>query len=266
MIKKLLCALALMITCSAASAAGGGFTLDKAPDRVNDLASLQNGAKLFVNYCLNCHSASAMRYNKLKDIGLTDEQIKESLLFTGDKVGDLMLGSISTKDGKAWFGVPPPDLSVIARAKAQSASVTGADYIYNVQRLLKKLDTAKTLVPQPVVREAAESSRFGVIYFGSTSPAMHEALEALQALGLHLDAMRLRAYPFPESVRDFILAHDQVFVVEQNRDAQLRGMLVNELEIAPSRLPKILHYDGTPITARFITAAIAEQMRARSRS
>ena len=142
MIKKLLCALALMITCSAASAAGGGFTLDKAPDRVNDLASLQNGAKLFVNYCLNCHSASAMRYNKLKDIGLTDEQIKESLLFTGDKVGDLMLGSISTKDGKAWFGVPPPDLSVIARAKAQSASVTGADYIYTYLRTFYR-DTSK---------------------------------------------------------------------------------------------------------------------------
>jgi 2-oxoglutarate ferredoxin oxidoreductase subunit alpha len=140
-------------------------------------------------------------------------------------------------------------------------SETGPDYIYNVQRLLKKIDTAKTLVPQPLIREAVESTRFGVIYFGSTSPAMHEALDALEAMGLHVDAMRLRAFPFPDSVRDFILAHDQVFVVEQNRDAQLRGMLVNELEIAPARLPKILHYDGTPITARFITTAIAEQMR-----
>jgi 2-oxoglutarate ferredoxin oxidoreductase subunit alpha len=171
---------------------------------------------------------------------------------------------------RTWPGTHPSRGGYFTRGTTRNAyaqySETGADYIYNVQRLLKKLDTAKTLVPQPVVREAAESSRFGVIYFGSTSPAMHEALEALQALGLHLDAMRLRAYPFPDSVRDFILAHDQVFVVEQNRDAQLRGMLVNELEIAPSRLPKILHYDGTPITARFITAAIAEQMRARSRS
>ena len=89
--------------------------------------------------------------------------------------------------------------------------------------------------------------------------------EALEAMDLHLDAMRLRAFPFSDSVVEFIDAHDQVFVVEQNRDAQLRGMLVNELEIAPARLPKILHYDGTPITARFITTAIAEQMRARSR-
>ena len=142
MIKKLLCALALMITCTAASAAGGGYTLDKAPDRTTNLASLQNGAKLFVNYCLNCHGATAMRYNKLKDIGLTDEQIKESLLFTGDKVGDLMKGTVSVKDGKAWFGVPPPDLSVIARAKAQSASVTGADYIYTYLRTFYR-DTTK---------------------------------------------------------------------------------------------------------------------------
>jgi len=142
MIKKLLCALALMITCTGANASGGGYTLDKAPDRINDLASLQNGAKLFVNYCLNCHSASSMRYNKLTDIGLTDQQIKESLLFTGEKVGDLMVGSLSAKDGKAWFGVPPPDLSVIARAKAQSASVTGADYIYTYLRTFYR-DTSK---------------------------------------------------------------------------------------------------------------------------
>ena len=100
MIKKLLCALALLITCNAASASGGEFPLDRAPNRINELTSLQNGAKLFVNYCLNCHSAASMRYNKLNDIGLTDEQIRTSLLFTGDKVGDLMMGSVSVKDGK----------------------------------------------------------------------------------------------------------------------------------------------------------------------
>jgi cytochrome c1 len=118
MIKKLLCALALSITCTTASASGGDFALDRAPNRINELTSLQNGAKLFVNYCLNCHSAASMRYNKLNDIGLTDEQIRTSLLFTGDKVGDLMMGSVSVKDGKGWFGVMPPDLSVIARAKS----------------------------------------------------------------------------------------------------------------------------------------------------
>ena len=140
-------------------------------------------------------------------------------------------------------------------------SEAGPDYLYNVQRLLKKLDTAKTLVPQPVLRKAAQPARYGVLYFGSTSPAMEEALAALAAMDLHVDAMRLRAFPFPDCVPEFIAAHEQVFVVEQNRDAQLRSMLINELEIAPARLPKILHYDGTPITARFITTAIAERMR-----
>jgi ubiquinol-cytochrome c reductase cytochrome c1 subunit len=142
MIKKLLCALALVITCSGAHAAGGEFPLEQAPNRISDLAALQNGAKLFVNYCLNCHSASAMRYNKLKDIGLTDQQIRESLLFTGEKVGDLMLGSISAKDGKNWFGATPPDLSVMARAKSINAGPTGSDYIYTYLRTYYR-DTSK---------------------------------------------------------------------------------------------------------------------------
>ncbi len=96
-----------------------------------------------------------------------------------------------------------------------------------------------------------------MIYFGSTSPAMHEALEALEARGIHLDAMRLRAFPFPESVVQFLAEHRQVFVVEQNRDAQMRSLLINELDIDPARLVRVLHFDGTPITARFVTGAIA---------
>ena len=142
MIKKLIGALALMMTCTVAGAAGGEFPLDKAPNRINDLASLQNGAKLFVNYCLNCHSASSMRYNKLKDIGLTDQQIKENLLFTGEKVGDLMNGSITAKDGKMWFGAAPPDLSVMARAKSINAGPSGTDYIYTYLRTYYR-DTSK---------------------------------------------------------------------------------------------------------------------------
>ena len=142
MIKKLLCALALLITCTGAHASGGEFPLDRAPNRINELTSLQNGAKLFVNYCLNCHSASAMRYNKLNEIGLTDDQIRTGLLFTGDKVGDLMLGSVAVKDGKRWFGVMPPDLSVIARAKSANAGPTGSDYIYTYLRTFYR-DTSK---------------------------------------------------------------------------------------------------------------------------
>ncbi len=125
-----------------------------------------------------------------------------------------------------------------------------------MERLLRKFDTAKALVPQPAVRAAAKPTRYGVLYFGSTSPSMTEALDRLEADGLHVDAMRLRAFPFPDAVRDFILAHDTVFVVEQNRDGQLRNMMTTELGIDPARLVAVLHYDGTPITANFILGAI----------
>lgn len=141
-------------------------------------------------------------------------------------------------------------------------SERGPDYIYNMERLLRKFRTAATLVPQPVLRRAGAETTLGVIYFGSTSPAMQEALEVLSAEGIPVDAMRLRAFPFPDSVADFIARHETVFVVEQNRDAQMRSLLVNELEVDPARLVKVLHYDGTPITARFITNAITARVRA----
>jgi len=145
-------------------------------------------------------------------------------------------------------------------------SERGADYVYNMERLLQKFDTAKSLVPQPVVMLSKGSqsdvpSRHGVIYFGSTSPAMTEAIEHLQKDGIVLDTLRLRAFPFPDLVREFIDAHDSVFVVEQNRDAQLRMLLVDEFGIDPARLVAVLHYDGTPITARFIADAIAIRLR-----
>ena len=106
----------LVVVLGVACKASGGIAWDKAPVKTNDQSAVQHGAKLFVNYCLNCHSASSMRYNKLKDIGLTDQQIKESLLFTGEKVGDMMNVAMTPKDAKQWFGTTPPDLSVIARA------------------------------------------------------------------------------------------------------------------------------------------------------
>ena len=141
-------------------------------------------------------------------------------------------------------------------------SEAGPDYMDNMQRLLRKFETAKELVPQPVVRRARDATPLGVIYFGSTSPAMHEALDTLERDDMHFDALRVRAFPFPEEVYDFIADHEQVFVVEQNRDAQLRMLLVNEGTADPSRLISILHYDGTPITARFIIAEIAEKVAA----
>jgi ubiquinol-cytochrome c reductase cytochrome c1 subunit len=124
--------LALGLT-GAALAAGSGFPLDKAPKRTNDMAALQNGAKLFVNYCLSCHSASFMRYNRLRDIGLTDKQIAENLMFTTDKVGDVMKANISPAEAKKWFGVNPPDLTLIARSRSSHGG-TGADYVYTLLR------------------------------------------------------------------------------------------------------------------------------------
>ncbi len=139
-------------------------------------------------------------------------------------------------------------------------SERGPDYVYNMQRLLRKFDTAKTLVPQPVVSQTEVPSRFGAIYFGSTSPSMQEAIVRLHEQGIPLDTLRVRAFPFPESVREFIDAHESVFVIEQNRDGQLRSLLINEFDIDPARLIAVLHYDGTPITARFIADAVASRV------
>ena len=137
-------------------------------------------------------------------------------------------------------------------------SEEGHDYVDNMQRLLRKFETAKGLVPRPVKRDAKEPTKYGAIYFGSSSLAMEEALDGLEARDIHLDTLRLRAFPFHDDVVDFISSHERVFVVEQNRDAQMRTLLTTELEIDPARLVPILHYDGTPITARFIVKAIGD--------
>ena len=147
-----------------------------------------------------------------------------------------------------------------SRDRYAKYSEEGSVYVDNMQRLLRKLETAKKYVPQPVVRHAKEPTRFGAIYFGSTSAAMVEALDSLEGNGIHLDTLRLRAFPFPDEVIEFVNAHDQIFLVEQNRDAQMRTLLVNEGAIDPARFISILHYDGTPITARFITKSISERM------
>jgi 2-oxoglutarate ferredoxin oxidoreductase subunit alpha len=137
-------------------------------------------------------------------------------------------------------------------------SEAGPDYQYNMQRLLKKHDFAKTLVPKPVLTPSKEPARFGVIYYGSTSPSMHEALEALSNNNIFINALRIRAFPFQDELFDFVASHTKVFVVEQNRDAQLKTLLVNDAGINPASLISVLHYDGTPITARFIQKEIAE--------
>jgi 2-oxoglutarate ferredoxin oxidoreductase subunit alpha len=165
---------------------------------------------------------------------------------------------------RTWPGTHPDKGAYFTRGTSRNPqaqySERGADYVYNMQRLLTKFETAKSLVPQPVLRQSDLPSRHGAIHFGSTSPAMAEAIEQLEGQGIALDTLRLRAFPFPESVRAFIDAHESVFVVEQNRDGQLRTLLINEFGIDPARLIAVLHYDGTPITARFISGAIAAQL------
>ena len=126
-----------------AQAAEGGIAWDKAPVDTTNQASPQNGAKLFVNYCLSCHSAAFMRYNRLQDIGLTEQEIKDNLLFTTDKVGETMKAAIDPKQAKDWFGGNPPDLTVIARSRA-GAGGSGADYLYTFLRTFYKDETKPT--------------------------------------------------------------------------------------------------------------------------
>ena len=132
--KKIAAALSLALAVPLAHASGGGFALDHfPPEKLRDAGALQNGAKLFVNYCLNCHGASSMRYNRLGDIGLSEDQIRKNLLFTAEKVGEPMKISMAPADAKGWFGALPPDLSVISRARA-SGDGSGADWLYTYLR------------------------------------------------------------------------------------------------------------------------------------
>jgi ubiquinol-cytochrome c reductase cytochrome c1 subunit len=141
-------ALALAVCVSwlpSAQAASEGVAWDNFPEeRVTDMAALQHGAKLFVNYCLNCHAAAFMRYNRLRDIGLTEQQIEDNLVFTGAKVGETMKVSLDPKEAKDWFGGLPPDLSLIARSRADASKGSGADYLYTYLRTYYRDDTKAT--------------------------------------------------------------------------------------------------------------------------
>lgn len=139
-------------------------------------------------------------------------------------------------------------------------SEEGSVYVDGVQRLLRKLNTAKTLVPAPVIRKAERKTPLGVIYYGSTAAAMDEALDALASRDVHVDALRIRAFPFSDDIAAFVAKHDKVFVVEQNRDAQMRKLLICESDVNPHKLVSLLHYDGTPITERFISKEILDHI------
>ncbi len=142
---RLLAVLALASPLAPASANEAGYPWDRFPaEKMTDVASLQNGARVFVNYCLNCHSAKYMQYNRLNDLGLTNEQIKKNLLFTSEKVGDRMVSPLDPRQAKDWFGAAPPDLSVIARSRAEVGKGSGADYLYTLWRTFYRDDAKPT--------------------------------------------------------------------------------------------------------------------------
>ncbi len=142
---SLLVVLGFVLPLAPASANEGGYQWDSFPrNKMTDLPALQNGARIFTNYCLSCHSATYMRYNRLHDIGLTDDEIKKNLLFATDKVGDTMKTTLDPKQAKDFFGAAPPDLSVIARSRAEVGKGSGADYLYTLWRTFYRDDARPT--------------------------------------------------------------------------------------------------------------------------
>ena len=137
-LKNWVAALLLAAPMSMALASGGHANYEKVDIDLRDQVSLQHGAQIFANYCLSCHSASGMRFNRLRDIGLTEDEIKKNLMFTTDKVGDVMLSAMNPKDAAKWFGAEPPDLTLIARSR-------GADYLYAYMRGFYKDPTVRTV-------------------------------------------------------------------------------------------------------------------------
>lgn len=236
------------------------FALDLA-DRLQTPVFLMSDLDIGMNHrlCAPFEWDDARRYDRGKV--LSAEQLEAGMPF----------GRYRDMDGdgipfRTYPGTHPTRGSYFTRGTSKNAdakySEKGEDYVENMQRLQRKLETAKTLLPQPVFHKAAQPSRHGAIHFGSTSPAMAEAIAMLEDDSLFLDSLRVRGYPFADSVNEFVLAHDVVFVVEQNRDAQLRTLLIEQFDIDPARLIPVLHYDGTPITARFISGAIGKCLRA----
>lgn len=133
-------------------------------------------------------------------------------------------------------------------------------YVRIMDRLLKKLETAKKMIPAPEVHLGEKKSDVAMLYFGTSMHAAEEALDILKNDGASMDAIRIKSFPFCNEVKEFIENYDRVFVVEQNRDAQMRSLLINELEIDPKKLIKVLNYDGTPITADFILKNVHQHL------
>ncbi len=165
---------------------------------------------------------------------------------------------------RTWPGTHPTRGAYFTRGSSKDTSARytedGAVYADNMRRLLRKWETAKRLVPAPVLSIAGPPTRVGVIHYGSTAAAMDEAAQVLARRGMPIDRLRLRAFPFADTVANFVAAHEVVFVVEQNRDGQMRHLLIAEAGIEAARLVPVPHYDGSPITARFIVNQIADRL------
>jgi len=163
---------------------------------------------------------------------------------------------------RTYPGTHPSRGSFFTRGTTRDAyaryTEEGGPYIENMQRLLRKFETAKNYVPAPMLDSSEGGARFGVLHYGSTAAPMDEGIDMLRKQGVRIDVMRLRGFPFSREVDEFIASHEKVFVVEQNRDAQLRTLLMTENGASPDRLVPVLHYDGSPVTARYIARAIAD--------
>jgi len=140
-------------------------------------------------------------------------------------------------------------------------SELGEVYVRNVDRLAQKWETAKTLVPAPEFYQEENAAMYGLIFFGTTTYAAVEAMDILKQEGLAIDSMRIKAFPFHKEVEEFINSHDRVIVVEQNRDAQLRSLIMIELETNPDKLISVINYDGMPITAQQIIDQIKQKIQ-----
>lgn len=164
---------------------------------------------------------------------------------------------------RTYPGTHPTKGSFFTRGTSRDEYATytedGATYQRNMDRLLKKWTTAKNYVPAPQLYNATSKNSNGLIFYGTSQYAAEEAIELLEQQGITLDALRIKAFPFTNAVEDFINAHERIFVIDQNRDAQMRSLLMIELDADPAKLISVLNYDGMPITADNIMKQVAKQ-------
>ncbi|TNF33415.1 MAG: 2-oxoacid:acceptor oxidoreductase subunit alpha [Gammaproteobacteria bacterium] len=211
---------------------------------------------------MNDHMTEALSWDDSRQYDRGKVYTAEDL----DRIGRFGRYLDSDGDGipyRTYPGTHPTKGSFFTRGTSRDeyAAYTedGTVYARNMDRLLKKWDTAKTLVPAPVLHQDRNDSKYGIIFYGTSQFSVLEACDGLLEEGIALDAMRIRSFPFSNTVRDFIDSHEAVFVVEQNRDGQMRTLLINELGLSPDRLIPVLNYDGMPITATWVKSKVRER-------